>query len=567
MNEPAKVSTLRSFALGACWALSIVGTVTPALPAEPQGCDLLDSVPATPAVDFDTQIQPLFNDLGCTGCHGEWGAAGLNLLPGASWAALVGQPATTNPDRLRVEPFRPDRSTLLHSVNCDIPGGPAFRMDDPMGNPLTLADQALIRDWIAQGAHPEPFAPAIPGDVLLQELFPAGTFSRALGLVNAGDGSNRVFVVRQIGTIEAFEPGGSASVFMQLPGPLSSDGERGLLGLAFHPGFADNDRFFVNYTAGSGHPSGASTGDTVISEFRIDSATGLGDPDSERVLMTIAQDFSNHNGGQIKFGPDGYLYIGMGDGGGSGDPCNRAQTLDPDAIQTGGSCRDDPTAALLGKMLRIDVDSTTPPGSNTLCAAAPDGSAEYAVPADNPFVDEAACAEVWALGLRNPWRWSFDRATGDLWIGDVGQNRWEEVSFRRLDQPGGADFGWKRCEGPFTFPPQTPAQTCPHDHQFPVLHYPRSQVDRSVTGGYRYRGPILSLQGAYVYGDYWSGRIWFAWQTGTEQFETLEFSQLGSDLRSFGEDEAGNLYVVRNGGIWRFVVDGVFADRFEPGSQ
>jgi glucose/arabinose dehydrogenase len=550
-------------ALSACWALTLILTATPSLSAQPQGCDPLDSVAATPGVAFDTQIQPLFNDLGCISCHGgELGAAGLNLLPGASWDALVGQAATTNPDRLRVEPFRPDRSALLHSVNCDLPGGPAFRMDTP-----SITQQALIRDWIVQGAHPEPFAPAIPADVELVSVFPEGSFSGALGLVHAGDSSNRVFVVRQGGTIEFFEPGGNRTVFIQLPGPLSIGGERGLLGLAFHPGFADNGRFFVNYTAGPGHPSGASTGDTVISEFRIDSATGLGDADSERVLMTIAQDFSNHNGGQIKFGPDGYLYIGMGDGGSSGDPCNRSQTLDPDAIQTGGGCRNDPTAALLGKMLRIDVDNTTPPGSNTLCAADPDGSAEYAVPAGNPFVDDAACAEVWALGLRNPWRWSFDRATGDLWIGDVGQNRWEEVSFRRVDQPGGADFGWKRCEGPFTFPPQTPAQTCSHDHQFPVLHYPTSSPECSVTGGYRYRGPVISLQGAYVFGDFCSGRIWFAWQTGTEQFEMLEFSQEGSGLRSFGEDEAGNLYVVRDGGIWRFAgdEDAVFQDRFESG--
>ncbi len=558
MSTHANSQVLHPWGICLCCALTVAATADPALPAEPTGCTSLDSIGETLGVDFAAQVQPLF-DAQCVSCHQEGGSADLNLEADAAWEALVGQPSSRNPDRALVEPFRPDRSVLLHSVNCDDPGGPFFRMGTP-----SAEEQALVRDWIAQGAYSEPLVPEIPADVMLKEVFPAGTFSGALGLVHAGDGSNRLFVVRQVGAIEALTPGDSPVNFMDLPNPPSTGGERGLLGLAFHPGFADNGRFFVNYTAGTDHPSGASAGDTVISEFQTDPATGRGDPTSERVLMTIAQDFANHNGGQIEFGPDGYLYIGMGDGGSGGDPCNRAQTLDPAAIQVGGSCRDDPTTALLGKMLRIDVDSTTSAGSSGLCGAGPDGSAAYAVPGDNPFVGESACAEVWALGLRNPWRWSFDRTTGDLWIGDVGQNRWEEISFAPADRPGGANFGWNRCEGPFTYPQQEPPEDCAFDHDFPVLHYPISGRDEcAVTGGYRYRGPVSSLQGIYVYGDFCSGRVWFAWQTGTDRFESLEFSREGSGLRSFGEDEAGNLYLVRGGGIWRFAGDEVFADRFE----
>ncbi len=415
----------------------------------------------------------------------------------------------------------------------------------------------------------ESLAQEIPGDVMLEPIFPNGTFGGALGLVHAGDGSNRLFVLRQGGVIHVIHESGTHLPFLDISERLISQAsEQGLLGLAFHPDFANNGRFYVNYTAGSDHPSDAAVGDTVISEFLIDESTELGDPDSERVLMTVVQDFSNHNGGNIKFGPDGHLFIGMGDGGGSGDPCKRSQTLDPEEIETDGSCRSDPTAALLGKMLRIDVDGTTPPGSNNLCAANPDGSAEYAVPTDNPFVGAAACAEVWSLGLRNPWRWSFDRDTGDLWIADVGQNHWEEVNLEPADHPGGANYGWNECEGPFTYPPDSPPEECQFEHDFPALHYPISgQPECAITGGYRYRGPIASLQGAYVFGDYCSGRIWFAWETGADTFEELEFSEEGFDLRSFGEDETGQLYVVRNGGIWRFKSEVIHADRFEAGGD
>jgi len=516
--------------------------------ASPSGCANLDGIAPVANLDFEINIQPLFQN--CTGCHGAGGTAGLDLRPGQAYANVVNVQSTSNPARLRVDPFDPDSSALFLSVNCAQPGGPGFQM----GN-LSLAQRALLRDWINQGAFETPFVPAIPDDVSLVNVFAAGTFGGALGLVNAGDGSDRLFVVRQSGTIEAFVPGGAPFSFMALSAPLadsSTGNERGLLGLAFHPDFVDNGRFFVNYTAGSGHPSGAAFGDTVIAEYSVNPATGLGNPASERVLMTIAQDFSNHNGGQIKFGPDGYLYIGMGDGGSGNDPCNRSQTLDPDDRVIGGpfNCRSDVSTALLGKMLRIDVDNTTPVGSTGLCAANADGSAEYAIPADNPFVGEDACAEVWSWGLRNPWRFTFDRETGDQWIADVGQNRWEEVNRELAGNPGGDNYGWKVCEGSFARGSTTLA--CPlEDSILPVLEYPTGS-NCSITGGYRYRGPVVSLSGAYIYGDYCTGRIWFAWQTGPNEFSEQVFSVQGFDLRSFGEDESGHLYLVRSGGIWRF---------------
>ena len=536
----------------------------------PSGCTDLSAIPETPLVDFESQIQPLFNSV-CANCHAASGAAGLDLRPGESHDNLVGVFATMNPSRMRAEPFNADDSVLLLAVNCDQPGGPSFRMPGLSGP----EDAALIRDWINQGAWPEPKPPAVPADVALVQVHPPGSFPGALGLVNADDGSDRIFVIRQGGVVEAVDENGVRSTFIDLSNRLVSVGEQGLLGLAFHPDFADNGRFFVNYSAGSNHPSGAVTGATVISEFMLD-ANGNGDPDSERFIMTVHQDFTNHNGGTIKFGPDGHLYIGMGDGGNTGDPCNRSQTLDPNNLLTTPlNCSNNPptSAALLGKMLRIDIDRTTAPGRNNLCAANADGSAAYAIPEDNPFQPdgpfifadrfEAAsfqrldgpCGEIWSYGLRNPWRWSFDRATGDMWIADVGQNRWEEINFEPAGHGGGADYGWKLCEASYTFPPQGPAQLCAHEHSFPVLEYPiNGQPECSVTGGYRYRGPVTSLQGLYIFGDFCSGRIWFGFQVGPNSFESLEFvhGQSFSDLRSFGEDEAGNVYVINNGGIWRF---------------
>jgi glucose/arabinose dehydrogenase len=406
----------------------------------------------------------------------------------------------------------------------------------------------------------------IPGDVTLEEVLPTGTFSGALGLVHAGDGSGRLFVVRQSGIVRIVENDQVQSGnFLDITGLTSASGERGLLGLAFHPDFDSNGLLYVNFTADG--LAGVPTGDTVIAEYQLSAGDpDQVDPNSRRILLTVTQDFTNHNGGNLAFGPDGYLYIGMGDGGSANDPCNRAQTLDPDNSQTGGNCKDDVTTALLGKMLRIDVDNTTQAGGNNLCAANLDGSAEYAVPVDNPFAsDPNACGEVWAYGLRNPWRWSFDRQTGDLWIGDVGQWDWEEIDFEPADDAGGRNYGWDVCEAEYASGTDNP---CPlAGSTLPVLSYSRSGGECSVTGGYRYRGPVDSLTGTYIYGDYCSGQIWFA-NPDNGGWADSAFPVSAPDLRSFGEDEAGNLYVVRSGGLFRFEGDTspvglIFRDRFE----
>jgi len=418
-----------------------------------------------------------------------------------------------------------------------------------------------------------PLSPAqIPADITLEPAFGGAGFNFPVGVRHAGDGSDRKFVVERTGTIQIVDAGGSvlAEPFLDIGSMTSTTGERGLLGLAFHPGFASNGRVYINHTASN--IGGVTTGDTMIVEYEVDplDADKL-DPTSRRVVMVIPQDFSNHNGGDLHFGPDGYLYIGMGDGGDGNDPCNRGQTLDPSTAPASG-CRSGKAAWLLGKMLRIDIDGSTSAGSNNLCAASPDGSAGYAVPATNPFSgDSDRCGEVWAYGLRNPFRFSFDRDTGDLWIGDVGQNTWEEVSFQAAGSSGGLNFGWKVCEGNWLRGSTTNLCNLA-GHTGPVIEFPStfSFDECSVTGGYRYRGPVLSLQGYYVYGDYCSGRIWFAEETTPDSWSSDEFGQLPGgfgNLVGFGEDQAGNLYLTRGSGeVLVFggdTADAVFADRFE----
>jgi glucose/arabinose dehydrogenase len=266
--------------------------------------------------------------------------------------------------------------------------------------------------------------------------------------------------------------------------------------LAFHPEYATNGRFFVNYTR---QPDGA----TVVAEYRVSRApTADADADAERVLLTMPQSYANHNGGMIEFGPDGFLYIGMGDGGAAGDPGNRAQNL----------------GDLLGKMLRIDVDRGMP----------------YAIPRDNPLAGGGGRPEIFAWGLRNPWRFSFDRERGDLWVGDVGQNAWEEIDIVRR----GRNYGWRAMEGAHCYSPRLDCDT--RGLEPPVVEYQNGRGRCSVTGGYVYRGRrIPSLAGTYVYGDYCSGEI-FGFAGGAARV----LLATGLPISSFGEDHAGELYVV-----------------------
>jgi len=335
-------------------------------------------------------------------------------------------------------------------------------------------------------------------------------FVAPVALAHAGDGSGRLFVVEQAGVVRVIRQGQVLDApFLDIRNRVASGGEKGLLGLTFHPKFAENYRFYLNYTASGGGLR------TVISEWRTDVAANRVVPESERVLLTIRQPYANHNGGQIAFGPDGYLYIGMGDGGSRNDPHNNAQNL----------------SSLLGKMLRIDVDvasDTTP----------------YGIPPDNPFLKTPGAApEIWAYGLRNPWRFSFDRVSGLLYAGDVGQGAREEIAVIRR----GENHGWRRMEGTIC----TPGVRNDCDTRGttpPILDYPHSEGS-VVIGGYVYRGrEIPSLTGRYVYGDFGNGKIWTLRYDGTAVRERHLLLATGRKISSFGEDEAGELYVVDHGG-------------------
>jgi glucose/arabinose dehydrogenase len=351
-----------------------------------------------------------------------------------------------------------------------------------------------------------------------------------VALADPGDGSGRLFIVQRGGTIRIWQagallPGNFLSIAVD-----ASGGEEGLLGLAFHPDYTSNGYFFVNYTA-------AGTG-TVIARFQVQSAelpgTGspnFADPATEDRLLTFPQPFENHNGGDLHFGPDGYLYVATGDGGDGGDPQDNAQD----------------TGNLLGKILRLDVDAS-PPQDHDLCGINPQA---YAAPADpldelrrNPFVDADGCDEIWHYGLRNPWRFSFDRQTGDIFIGDVGQGEREEVDFRTAGNPGGANWGWRCYEGNNTY--NTTGCGPIGNYLFPIHDYANSGSSRcAVTGGFRYRGTAVpTIAGAYVFADYCTGEIWTATESGGAWTVTLA-EDAPFNVSSFGEDAAGELYVIR----------------------
>jgi len=333
--------------------------------------------------------------------------------------------------------------------------------------------------------------------------------SNPVAIAHAGD--DRLFVVEQRGTVRVVLGGQlQEAPFLDITDRVRSGGERGLLGLAFPPDFADSGRFYVYYTD--------LNGDSVLSRFST--AGDAADPSSERVLLTQVQPYGNHNGGQLAFGPDGYLYLGLGDGGSGGDPQGNGQRLD----------------TLLGKLLRLDV------------------SGEGAVaPEDNPFVgQEDARPEVWAYGLRNPWRFSFDRETGDLYVADVGQNAYEEVNLQPAGTSGGENYGWNVMEADECFQPRTGCDT--EGLVLPIISYPHGREwGSSISGGYVYRGSALpDLQGAYVFADYVSGRVWRADREGDGWQVTL-LLDTGFNVSTFGEDASGELYLAdhQGGAIYR----------------
>jgi len=340
----------------------------------------------------------------------------------------------------------------------------------------------------------------------IQDAFPGKFFNRPLDLQNAGDGSGRLFVLEQGGRIYVTDDPSAedSKLFLDISDRVDDSGnEMGLLGLAFHPAFKDNGSFFVNYTDGN---------NTVISRFIVDTDNpNIADPESEEVLLTFSQPYSNHNGGGLAFGPDdGYLYIATGDGGSGGDPHGNAQSL----------------KTLLGKILRIDIDNKSP-GLN------------YAIPPNNPFTGntEGYREEIYAYGLRNPWRFSFDPLTNQLWAADVGQDRIEEIN---LIEKGG-NYGWNVMEGSLCF---EPPEGCDNiGLELPIYEYGHS-LGRSITGGYVYRGEKLPiLQGSYIYGDFVSGIIWALWYEEGKGKRNYTLAETGLNISSFGIDKDYELYL------------------------
>lgn len=333
----------------------------------------------------------------------------------------------------------------------------------------------------------------------------ANGLSRPVSIAHAGD--ERLFVVEKRGTIRILASDGSVApnLFLDIRSKVdASKSEKGLLGLVFHPNYAENGFFFVNYTNAS---------HTVIAKYSVDPEDeNQALNNSETILLTQSQPFDNHNAGDIQFGPDGYLYIGMGDGGDGGDPGNRAQNM----------------TTLLGKMLRIDVDQGTP----------------YQVPPDNPFVDiENILPEIWAFGLRNPWRFSFDRATGNMYIADVGQNIWEEIDVQPAGSAGGQNYGWRCYEGFASFNlSQCGGVSGMVD---PVHVYEHSEVNGcSVTGGYVYRGQEEAFNGKYIYCDFCSGQFWMLSKNDADEWVNEDIGSFeSSEYAAFGEDVNGELYI------------------------
>jgi glucose/arabinose dehydrogenase len=365
---------------------------------------------------------------------------------------------------------------------------------------LALAFVVVLALWTAAR---EP-APARAAGIQLHLL--TSGLSSPVGIVSAHDGTGRLFIIEQTGTVRiwtgsALLPTPFLDVSSMITQPAGS--EQGLLGLAFHPSYETNGRFFIQYTD--------TTGDLVVARYTVSGDPNVANPSGTTILTQAHPSFTNHNGGQLQFGPDGYLYIGFGDGGGGGDPSGNGQNVN----------------TLLGKLLRIDVDA----------------GPTYAAPADNPLVGLPGRDEILAYGLRNPWRFSFDRDTGDLFVADVGQDIYEEVDLQPAGTTALRNYGWNVMEATHCYAPATGCDTS--GKVLPILEYDHS-LGCAVVGGYRYRGGDPTLVGRYIYGDFCSGRIWAASQSGSTWTSTvvLDTPLL---ISSFGEDDAGELYLASYG--------------------
>jgi glucose/arabinose dehydrogenase len=373
-----------------------------------------------------------------------------------------------------------------------------------------IVDTYRLSKEITEQTVEFPSATTFPNPATYQWVSIATGLTRPIGITHAGDGSDSLFIIEQPGAIRILQNGQLLPTpFLDIRSQVGSEAnEQGLLGLAFHPNYKKNGMFFINYTN--------LEGDTVISRWQVSGDQNAANPLSEKIILSITQPYGNHNGGHIEFGPDGYLYIGMGDGGAAGDPENHAQNLN----------------SLLGKMLRLDVDNGEP----------------YAIPADNPFANGGGSPEIWGWGLRNPWKFSFDRNTDDLYIADVGQNQWEEVHFLAAPAPAGVNFGWKFWEGLHPFEEKPPEDM---SFDFPIWEYGHD-LGCSVTGGVVYRGTDPLWQGIYIYGDFCSGRVWGLLRDNAGVWQNTQLFQTNYNIAAFGEDETGEIYLVaRKGDVYK----------------
>lgn len=440
----------------------------------------------------------------------RWTLSWRRALMGLAWVGLLALLTACQAEQLPITPTARNTPVLSHPTPLPInptatgEAPPSLPSPTPLGigEPSTASAPNAIPSRVAQ--FPD------PGRYHWQTVVEG--LRSPVGIAHAGDGSGRLFILEQQGAIRIVQEGRLVpEPFLDISPRVNSSGnEQGLLGLAFHPRFSENGYFYINYTERQGH--------TVIARFQAwPTNAERADPASEMRLLFIPQPYPNHNGGGMAFGPDGYLYLGLGDGGSAGDPQNNAQSLE----------------TLLGKLLRIDIDGGQP----------------YAIPPDNPFVAGGGRGEIWAYGLRNPWRFAFDRLNGDLFIGDVGQNAWEEIDYLPAGAPGGANFGWRYFEGshPYQGTPPPELSLTP-----PIAEYGHEE-GCSVTGGVVYRGSSLpEWQGVYLYGDFCSGHVWGLLPNPPGGWQSLRLFQNVARITSFGEDEAGEVYLLdRNGALLR----------------
>ncbi|HFE67527.1 MAG TPA: glucose dehydrogenase [Chloroflexi bacterium] len=403
-------------------------------------------------------------------------------------------------------------STLLGA--CQLITPPPTATPRPAAPTVTPTATATLPPTIIPTATPRP-QPAQAGTAVnsinLTPLVRPGKLDHPLYLTHAGD--DRLFVVGKRGKIYIMADGQVLSEpFLDIGDKVNAQiNEQGLLGLAFHPRYKENGRFFIYYTT-------PGNSDTVLTEYRVSDNTNIADPDSEQILLQVDQPDSVHNGGQLAFGPDGYLYLGLGDGGLLYDRTGNAQNR----------------GNILGSILRLDVDGGPP----------------YAIPPDNPFAnDPEARPEIWAYGLRNPWRFSFDRLTGDLFIGDVGEFGWEEVNWQPAGSAGGENYGWNVWEGTSCFE----AEGCPQEgFIFPIFAFDHTE-GCAIIGGYVYRGQQFpELRDNYFFGDYCTGKIWRLFPDAANGWEAAQVFQGDFLITSFGEDVNGELYVLtQHGDVWQ----------------